>query len=469
MANYKKLGKDILLMTLGSMGSRLISFLIVPFYTAVLTTEEYGTADLITTTVSLLFPFFSLIICEAMMRFALEKDVDQREVWRIGCKISLVGIIAFLVLSPIVLLTPLKEYYWLVVAYFVTFNLNQALSYFTRGINQTKIYAISGTLQTVLIVGANLIFLLWLKIGVVGYLLAHIIAALLSTVFMLVASHSYRFGFDLRHTDRDLEKRMLKYSLPLIPNSISWWLSNSSGRFILTGFVGAAANGIFAVAYKIPTVLSMMTSIFGHAWKLSAADDFGSDSSKKFFEDIFSKLAALLLMVTSLLIVINKPLAAILFSKDFYQAWQCVPLLLISAVFHGYSEFFGAIYTSAYKTRFIFISTGIGALVNVALSFLLIPRFHVMGAAFATMISHCTIFICRIINSRKLMKLRYHWVRDGICYALIAAQIVVACNSFAFEYLISGVIFLAVVFMMRGEVASLAKMMLGKVFKKIKR
>lgn len=127
-------------------------------------------------------------------------------------------------------------------------------------------------------------------------------------------------------------------------------------------------------------------SIFGNAWKLSAVEEFGTEKSRKFFEDIFSKLTALMLLAVSGLLVINKPLARILFAKEFYQAWQTVPLLLIASVMHAYSEFFGSIYTSAYKTNFLVYSTAIGSLVNIILNFLLIPRYEAIGAATATVI-----------------------------------------------------------------------------------
>ena len=100
MVGYKKFGKDALLMTIGSFGSKLLTFIFVPFYTAILTTDEYGIADLISTTTTLLFPFFSFVICEAMMRFALDKGNDSKEVYTIGIRITFAGILLFFCLSP---------------------------------------------------------------------------------------------------------------------------------------------------------------------------------------------------------------------------------------------------------------------------------------------------------------------------------------------------------------------------------
>ncbi|WP_373261708.1 oligosaccharide flippase family protein [Hungatella hathewayi] len=452
MASYKKLGKDIILMTIGSFGSKLISFFFVPFYTAVLTTEEYGISDLVTTTVTLLFPFFSAIICEAMMRFALERDNEPKEVWKVGCRITIIGIIVFLLVSPSILFTIFKPYYKYIVAYFVTYTIHSNISYFIRGINKVKIFAISGIFQTFCIVIFNFIFLLWLKLGIRGYLSALIVATMFSIIYMVLWSGIYKFGCDIVHVDKELQKGMLKYSLPMIPNSISWWIANVSDRYILTAFCGVAATGVYAVAYKIPTIITTLSSIFGRAWKLSAVDNFGSIESKKFFEDVFSKLSALLVLSASALMLLNKPLSSILYRKEFYQAWQFVPVLVMAAVVHAYIEFIGAIYTSAYKTKFLVISTGLGAGINIVFNFLLIPFYGAMGAAIATLIGYLVTWISRSIDSRKIMKLQYKLKRDVVCYIFVTIQILVATKGGRYEFSISLVIFFCILFMMFGEI-----------------
>lgn len=466
MANYKKLGKDVLLMTIGSFGSRVISFVFVPFYTAVLTTAEYGISDLITTTVTLLLPFFTLTVFESMMRFPLDKKNDPQKVWQVGCKVEAIGFLIFLALSPILFFTVLKDYYIFVVAYYFAISINRCVSYFVRGLNKVKVFAIAGTMQTAFIVGFSLLFLLVFKIGIVGYLLAHVIASILATSYMIVAAKIYKYGFNIREVDKQLQKEMLGYSVPMMPNSVCWWIANASDRYILTAFVGTAATGIYSVAYKIPTIISALMSIFGNAWKLSAVEDFGSEKSRNFFSDIYSKLTVLMLLAASFLMVINKPLARFLFSKDFYQAWQCVPMLLMASVMHAYSEFFGSIYTSAYKTKFLVVSTGIGSVVNIILNFILIPTYHGIGAAIATVIGYAVIWFTRMIHSRKIMALDFHLVRDVICYVLAGIQVFIACNSFKHEYYISGAIFIAILIIMHGEIKGLAQMILKKRLRK---
>lgn len=449
-------------MILGSMGSKILAFLIVPFYTAVLTTEEYGISDLISTTVTLLFPFFSLIICESMMRFALDKENDPEEVWRIGCRVWLIGTIALILLSPIILLTQLKDYYWFVLLHYISYSVHSCVSYYVRGLNKVKIFALSGTIQSLAIVGFNLIFLLWFKLGIVGYLLARIIGAIISTIYIICAAKIYKYGFSIRKVNPDLRKKMLRYSIPMMPNSVSWWIANASDRYILSAFSGLSATGIYSVAYKIPTLVSTVSSLFGNAWKLSAVNDFGSEESKRFFSDIYSKLTAIMLISSSFLNLINKPLAHILFSKDFYQAWRCVPLLVLASVFHSYCDFLGSIYTSAYKTCFLVISTSMGALINIILNFCFIPKWGEIGAAVATVIGYGVVWIMRVLSSRKIMPIDIHYKRDILAYIIIMVQLVLASNSFKYEYIVSSAFFALLVVIMRKELIDIKSILLKR-------
>ena len=176
-------------------------------------------------------------------------------------------------------------------------------------------------------------------------------------------------------------------------------------------------------------------------------------------------MTVLMLLVASFLMVINKPMAHVLFSKDFYQAWQCVPILLMASVMHAYTEFYGSIYTSSYKTNFLVISTGIGSVINIILNFILIPTYHGIGAAIATLIGYAVIWLSRVIHSRKIMKIDYHLFRDVISYVLATCQCIVACNSFKYEYVISGSLFLAILIVMRGEIKGILRMLTKRFIK----
>lgn len=439
MNPYKKLGKNISIISLGSFASKIISFLFVPFYTAVLQTEEFGIADMITTTFSLILPFFSLEIRAAMMRFALDKAGNQRDILKTGTGIMILSFFVVLLCSPLALLVDvLREYYGLLVFYYLAFMLQSGLAYFVRGIELVKIYAIGGVINIIALVLLNIVFLLGFDWGVFGYLLAYSLAYAISFIYMFISGRIWRLYKGKGGFDKKLAKEMLKYCVPLVPNSISWWVSNSSDKYILSIFCGAALTGVYAVAYKIPSAIHIFITIFYNAWSISAVDDFGSEKTRRFYSDVYNKFLSFMILAAAGMIWWDKLLAKMLYSKDFYQAWKFVPILVIAVVVHGAGSFIGSVYTSAKKTGMILYSTIAGAVVNVVLNFIMIPVWGGFGAALATVISYGVIWIIRMCNARKIMKLDLEVLKLCTASVLLIAQCVVITTDMKGAFWLAG-------------------------------
>ena len=146
---------------------------------------------------------------------------------------------------------------------------------------------------------------------------------------------------------------MIKYSSPLIANSISWWINNASDRYILTYMRNIAENGIYSVSYKIPTILTMFQSIFYNAWSISAIKEFDENDSDGFIGTNYSLYSVISLLVCSGLLLINIPLASFLYKGDYFVAWRCVPFLLMGTVFSGISQFEGSLFAATKNTKMV--------------------------------------------------------------------------------------------------------------------
>lgn len=424
MSRASKLGKNFGLLTIGSFASSLLSFLLVPLYTSVLSTEEYGTTDLINTTISLTYPMLTLVISEAVMRFCLDKQCDSRQIFSIGTYVTAMGCLAMIVLSGALLITPLKDYYWYFVAYFVVQAYYATISQYVKGREKVKHYAIGGLLNSATVIACNLFFLLGIRIGVHGYLLSFIIGHLVTVIYYVVTLRCWREFLPIKAINKGLLKAMLLYSCPMILNSVSWWISNSSDKYMLSFFCGISENGIYSVAYKIPSMLSIITSLFISAWQISAAEDFNSEESVAFFGNVGRKYFGLNMIVASWLIVVSRVLAKYLFIGDYYEAWRISPILIIAFVFNTTASFYGTIYTSAKKTKMLLYSTLAGAGANIAINAVLIPALGGIGAALATMASYAMIWLIRVIDSRKIMKIKLPWGRVIPCIAILLLEAV---------------------------------------------
>jgi len=401
----KKLVKNIAIITIGSFLSKILSFLFLPLYTAVLSTEEYGTADLISTTVHLLIPFSTIVMGEAMMRFALGKEDDNKTIFSTGIHVCLFPMISSIVVATIIMrFTFLGQYTYILALNLAVSCLFSILSYFVRGIGEVKYYSVAGVINTFCIVLCNVLFLVVFKIGLIGYLFSTIIAETIAILFLLSHKNiTKNISVSNKHYNKELARGMLRYSVPLVPNSVSWWISNSSDKYILTMFWGLSLNGIYSVSYKVPAIISMLVNIFSSAWLISAVDDFGTEKARQFYSNIYEKYISLSVVCVSGLIFLNKMLAGILFSDAYYTAWKYQPILIVGVAFHGIAGFLGSIYTSAKKTNMILVSTIIGAVGNIVLNFCFIPKYGAYGAAIATAFSYMIVWLIRAVDSRRIM------------------------------------------------------------------
>lgn len=216
---------------------------------------------------------------------------------------------------------------------------------------------------------------------------------------------------------------MLSYSIPLIPNTLMWWIMNASDRYAIVLFMGVSANGIYAIANKIPTVLNLLYSIFSQAWQLSAIEESESKDKSKFYTDVFNVFSIIMIIGTSAIIVVIRPFVELVLSIEYITAWRYVPLLLLAVVFTSYSSFLGTNYIAMKDTKGVFRTSLIGGILNIVLNFTLIPIIGLNGAAFATMISFFIVWIIRIYDARKFVTIKLNIKELILSFLIILIQI----------------------------------------------
>lgn len=396
--------KNTLIFTLGNIGARMISFLLIPLYTNVLTKSQYGTVDLITTISTVAGPMLTLNIAESVMRFGLDKDADKEKNTQCGSIVLFIAMIIGLILIPICRhVTEVSEYAMYVYFYVISLSASQLFLCDLRGKELLLKYSLGNILQTLMIAILNIMFLLVLKMETGGYLLAYIIANFIVAVYAIIAGKDYK-AFSFHNIDLYKLKEMVRYSVVLIPNTFMWWIMNSSDRIMVTYMVNSAANGIYAVSYKLPTLVSTLTGIFNQAWSYSAIREEGAEDESAYNNRVFKTLTAVVMMIGLFMMLITKPFLKIYVSAEYYNAWKYTPFLIVGCVYLTLSTFVATSYT-VHKDSFGYLFSGMfGAICNVFLNFLWIPRIGVYGAALATGISYIAVFGFRILNTRKYIK-----------------------------------------------------------------
>lgn len=425
MSSYKKLLSNTFMMTIGQFSSKLLSFLLVPLYTSVLSTAEYGAFDLLVTTVSLLSPLLTLVASEAVMRFCLDQDYQKSHILTIGMLLSMVGTVVLLAAYPLIMtIETLATNYWWLLAFFVLTNMQSVLMQYLKGTESIRMYTVCGVINTAVNLMLNAVFLLVFQWGIVGYMLANCIANALTIGIVTIWGKVWRNIVNPFKIPRSVYKSVFNYSAPMVPNSISWWISNSSDKYMIQWMVSAAAVGIYSVAYKIPSILTVFTTIFISSFQISSVEDFGTKKSKDFFNNTYKIYSAVNIIAAAVCISLSCVFAKILFQKAFFEAWKVSCLLILAYVFNTMSAFLGTIYTAAKRTQFLFFSTIIAAGLNIVLNALLIGPFGIYGAALATLVSYGVVWCLRLIHSRKILPIGCNVWRDLLSYCLLSVEAV---------------------------------------------
>lgn len=419
---YRKLLSNTITFGIGTFSSKLLTFLLVPLYTRVLTTAEFNASDLIQQTGNLLAPLVTVGMGSALIRFGLDRSYDKASVFSTGLLTSGCGAVLLLLLSPLISLIPdISDHLILLVLFVIMSALRSLCSQFVRALGYVKLFSYDGVQSTVLTIVFNVLFLIVFKMGVTGYILATVVSDFISSVFLFFMADLHRY-VRFSKLDRKVISSMVRYSVPMIPTSLFWWIINVSDRYAVTWMISKADAGIYAAAYKVPTIISLVSSVFTEAWQMSAVTEKDSANRDQFFSRVFSALSSLLLLTSSVLIVCSKLITKILVGPSFYDSWQYIPILVVATSFSCFSSFLNSVYMVEKKSILSLLTVMSGAVINIVLNVLLIPSMGVNGAAFATFISYFIVFLLRAVTSYKYVKINFHPARMAINLVLSGLQ-----------------------------------------------
>ncbi|HGK3553197.1 TPA: oligosaccharide flippase family protein [Streptococcus pneumoniae] len=417
MSKYKELAKNTGIFALANFSSKILIFLLVPIYTRVLTTTEYGFYDLVYTTIQLFVPILTLNISEAVMRFLMKDGVSKKLVFSIAVLDIFIGSIAFALLLLVNNLFSLSDlisqYSIYIFVIFVFYTLNNFLIQFSKGIDKIGVTAISGVISTAVMLAMNVILLVVFDWGLLGFFIANVCGYVIPCIYIVSRLRLWEL-FEIK-IDKKLQWEMVYYALPLVLNILSWWVNNTSDRYIVTAIVGIQASAIISVAYKIPQILSTISAIFIQSWQISAIKIQEDKSDTTFVSNMLLYYNALLLIIASGIILFVKPISNILFGISFYSAWELVPFLIISSLFNAISGCIGAIMGAKMDTHNIAKSALVGMIANIILNIVLTFLMGPQGITISTLIASFLIFYMRKdsvkeINSETYRAIYLSWI-----------------------------------------------------------
>ena len=408
MNKKKQFAKTTIIIFFGKVCTQLISFFLLPLYTAYLATEEYGIVDLIQTYVTLFVPIITMELEMSIFRFIIdargkEKDTEKlisNNFYVLGISLTLFTILYFIVTSFVSI--PFRFLIWIdVVVCVLSGNFLQI----ARGFGQTLDFSISCILTGLTTVCSNIILICFCGMQAEGMIISMALANFVCAAYLFVrlklAGKIHR-----KLVDHKLLKEMYKYSIPLIPNGISWWVVNVSDRTIIAWILGAGANGLYAISNKFPTIISSLTGVFNLSWSESAALHINAKDRDEFFSDIFNTIMKLFIAMGVGMIACMPFIFPILINSKYNDAYNYIPYLVLGSVFNVAICLYSQVYLAKKLSKQVASTAILGAVINIVINVVFIKYIGLYAAAISTAISYFVMMLYRHIDLKKYVSIK---------------------------------------------------------------
>ncbi|PWM83356.1 MAG: hypothetical protein DBY41_00105 [Clostridium sp.] len=444
MSKGKDLAKNTAIVSIGKICTQLITFFLLPVYTAVLSNEEYGVVDLLNTLTSLLLPIATLQIEQGIFRYLLDCRENKEKQTTLITTVSkfilvqsAICILIFLCASPFIH----NEYKYFLMANLLMGILSSISLQICRGLGDNKTYAVGSFITGALTVILNVIFIVAFKWGAYGMLIATAISNLLCAIYVFVKKKIYKY-IDIKQNDKKLLKDIVKYSVPLIPNMISWWIVSASDRTIISAVIGVAQNGIYSAANKFSGIFSTLYSVFNLTWTESASININSEDRDEFFSKIFDFIVRFFGSLCLGTIAVMPFVFGILVNEKFAESYYQIPILILGSVFNILVSFLGSVYVAKKLTKEIAKTSIIAAIINIVVNVALINQIGLYAASISTVIAYFAMFIYRWIDVKKYVSIK----TNKTLIAVLSVSFLVAIITYYLKMkIISIVVLLAVI------------------------
>lgn len=444
MSKGKDLAKNTAIVSIGKICTQLITFFLLPVYTAVLSNEEYGVVDLLNTLTSLLLPIATLQIEQGIFRYLLDCRENKEKQTTLITTVSkfilvqsAICILIFLCASPFIH----NEYKYFLMTNLLMGILSSISLQICRGLGDNKTYAVGSFITGALTVILNVIFIVAFKWGAYGMLIATAISNLLCAIYVFVKKKIYKY-IDIKQNDKNLLKDIIKYSVPLIPNMISWWIVSASDRTIISAVIGVAQNGIYSAANKFSGIFSTLYSVFNLTWTESASININSEDRDEFFSKIFDFIVRFFGSLCLGTIAVMPFVFGILVNEKFAESYYQIPILILGSVFNILVSFLGSVYVAEKLTKEIAKTSIIAAIINIVVNIALINQIGLYAASISTVIAYLAMFIYRWIDVKKYVSIK----TNKTLIAVLSVSFLVAIITYYLKMkIISIVVLLAVI------------------------
>lgn len=442
MSEKKQLLVNTIILGIGRLSAQAISLLLLPVYTAFLTTEEYGLVDLVLTYIALLAPLIIVQLDRSAFRFLIESRGRTEDIKRV------VSSTLSIVLPALLLATLIFEiagysmnipHQHLIAGVLIGSTLTLVPMQLARGLGNNRTYAIANILAAIMILIGIGWFVVYHKLGISGVFLANILSSTVVLIYLTFTLQLPKY-ISIDAINKDMQRRLLKFAWPLVPSAISWWVIKAFDRTIIVLVLGAAANGLYAAANKYALIFFTIYSIFDLSWTEAASKHIDSKNRDEFFSDVFNVSFRAFGAFGLLLIALTPYVFTILVGQDFQAAYNLIPILIIGGLVQAIVGQYSAIYIAKKATREVLLTSFVAAATSLTLNILLIKPLGLFGPALALVLAFLAMTIWRHFDIKRFVSITYR----GLVFVQLATLYITILVLFYINTPLSNMLNLAI-------------------------
>lgn len=424
MEKNREFIKNTLILFAGKFATQFMSLLLLPLYTHYLMTDDYGIVDLIQTYISLFVPVLTFRIDSAIFRFLIDKRGKKDELINIISNILFILFFGVIITAVgcIILCNLIKiKYFSYVISNIIVMMISSVLLQLLRGLGKNKEYSIASIITGFTTLIINIILIVIFKFDASSILISSTFANFICICYIVYNVNLTKY-VDVKKINKKDIKNVLNYSLPMIPNALSWWIVNVSDRTIISIFLGVGMNAIYTISCKFSNILNSIYSIINMSWQESATLHINDDDSCDFFTNMINNIFMIFSTISLLIISLLPFIYDLIIGSNYLLSYKYIPILLYANSWNVLIGLIGGIYIAKKKTKQIANTTIISAILNIVINIILINFIGLYAACISTMLSYMIMSIYRYIDCQKYVRIKLNFSKITFFTAIFVAS-----------------------------------------------
>lgn len=405
---------------MGVYGRQIIIYLTLPLLTTLMTQQEYGAVSIITSFYTVINTLTNVGLPSATFRIYNDREESAQKRVTLGSSQILffalaasTAVLIILFAQPVSRILLGNIQYARVIQIVALLLVFDTMNSFGNILLRLQVRPLAASIQSIIFIltqmGTAILFIGYFKLGVTGYWMGYLLGAVVGMSLMIWLNRE----FVVFEVSRKQIRELLSYGIPLIPAAFSLNLLQLADNYMIRTYFNLEQVAIFAVGYKIGSIVNLVIGPFKLAWPNFAFTTMNKANAEKTYRDIFTFVFSGSLFVALAVYTMRDILIAILAPETYQTASQVVLWIALSMVAYGLYPITSLGPKIKKKTHQLIWVTVFATLLNILLNLILIPTMGINGVSGATFISFLCLVVFSYLVSQRLYRIPLDWMRLG--------------------------------------------------------